>query len=63
MMPQVERFIKQAVVDADSFVASSALLAGIRLFDQCPEVVRCVPIALSLSLEVLTWALWQALGQ
>merc|ERR1712166_1503682 len=40
MMPQVERFIKQAVVDADSFVASSALLAGIRLFDQCPEVVR-----------------------
>jgi len=40
MMPQVERFIKQAVVDADSFVASSALLAGIRLIDDCPEVVR-----------------------
>lgn len=40
MMPQVERFIKQAIVDSDSFVASSALLAGMRLFDQSPEVVR-----------------------
>lgn len=40
MMPQVERFIKQAIVDADPFVSSSALLAGFRLFPESPEVVR-----------------------
>jgi len=40
MMPQVERFIKQAIVDADPFVASSALLAGMRLFNESPDVVR-----------------------
>lgn len=32
--------MKQAIVDRNAFVASSALMSGIRLFATCPEVVR-----------------------
>ena len=33
-------FILQAIVDRNAFVASSALMAGLRLFKPCPEIVR-----------------------
>lgn len=40
MLGAVERYLKQAIVDRNAFVASSALMSGIRLFQNCPEVVR-----------------------
>lgn len=40
MLGAIERYLKQAIVDRNAFVASSALMAGLRLFDPCPEVVR-----------------------
>lgn len=40
MLGAIERYLKQAIVDRNAFVASSALMAGIRLFNNCPEVVR-----------------------
>lgn len=39
-LSQMERYIKQAIVDKDPYVASSALVAGIRLFDQSPDVIK-----------------------
>ena len=40
MLGAIERFIKQAIVDRNAFVASSALMAGANLFRTCPDVVR-----------------------
>lgn len=40
MLGAIERYLKQAIVDKNAFVASSALMAGMRLFVTCPEVVR-----------------------
>lgn len=40
MLGAIERYLKQAIVDRNAFVASSALMAGLRLFLTCPEVVR-----------------------
>lgn len=40
MLGAIERYLKQAIVDRNAFVASSALMAGLRLFQTCPEVVR-----------------------
>ena len=40
MLGAIERYIKQAIVDKNAFVASSALMSGLRLFLTCPEVVR-----------------------
>lgn len=40
MLSAIERYLKQAIVDKNAFVASSALMSGLRLFKTCPEVVR-----------------------
>lgn len=40
MLGAIERYVKQAIVDRNAFVASSALIAGANLFRTCPEVVR-----------------------
>ena len=40
MLGAIERYLKQAIVDRNAFVASSALMAGLRLFVTCPEIVR-----------------------
>mmetsp|Transcript_15685 Transcript_15685/g.15818 ORF Transcript_15685/g.15818 Transcript_15685/m.15818 type:complete len:926 (+) Transcript_15685:91-2868(+) len=40
MLGAIERYLKQAIVDKNAFVASSALMSGLRLFLTCPEVVR-----------------------
>ena len=40
MLGAIERYLKQAIVDRNAFVASSALMAGLRLFATCPDVVR-----------------------
>ena len=40
MLGAIERYLKQAIVDRNAFVASSALMAGLCLFNTCPEVVR-----------------------
>ncbi len=40
MLGAIERYLKQAIVDRNAFVASSALMAGLNLFSTCPEVVR-----------------------
>jgi coatomer subunit gamma len=40
MLGAIERYIKQAIVDRNAFVASSALVAGANLFRTCPDVVR-----------------------
>lgn len=40
MLGAIERYLKQAIVDRNAFVASSALTAGLNLFQKCPEIVR-----------------------
>jgi coatomer protein complex subunit gamma len=40
MLGAIERYIKQAIVDRNAFVASSALMSGLRLFKSCPDIVR-----------------------
>lgn len=40
MLGAIERYLKQAIVDRNAFVASSSLMAGLRLFQTCPEIVR-----------------------
>eukprot|EP01035_Chromulina_nebulosa_P020649 gene20649-26772_t len=40
MLGAIERYLKQAIVDKNAFVASSALMSGLRLFSTCPDVVR-----------------------
>lgn len=40
MLGAIERYLKQAIVDRNAFVASSALMAGLRLFTTCPDIVR-----------------------
>jgi len=40
MLGAIERYLKQAIVDRNAFVASSALVAGARLFRTSPEIVR-----------------------
>lgn len=40
MLNAIERYLKQAIVDRNAFVASSALMAGLQLFRTCPDVVR-----------------------
>ena len=40
MLGQIERYVKQAVVDNNELVSSSALLCGLQLVGQAPDVVR-----------------------
>lgn len=40
MLSAIERYLKQAIVDRNAFVASSALMAGLQLFRSCPDIVR-----------------------
>jgi coatomer protein complex subunit gamma len=40
MMAQIERFLKQAIVDKQPFVASAALVSGLHLMHTNPEVVK-----------------------
>lgn len=40
MLGAIERYLKQAIVDENAFVASSALVAGLSLFRNCPDLVR-----------------------
>ena len=40
MLGAIERYIKQAIVDKNTMVASSALVSGCRLFKTAPDVVR-----------------------
>jgi coatomer protein complex subunit gamma len=40
MLGAIERYLKQAIVDRNAFVASSALMSGLRLFITCPDIVR-----------------------
>lgn len=40
MLGAIERYLKQAIVDRNAFVASSALMSGLRLFKSCPDIVR-----------------------
>ena len=40
MLVSIERYIKQAIIDRNAFVASAALTSGLNLFATCPEIVR-----------------------
>ncbi|CAN0573585.1 unnamed protein product, partial [Ectocarpus sp. 12 AP-2014] len=40
MLGAIERYLKQAIVDKNSLVSSSALVSGILLYKISPEVVR-----------------------
>lgn len=40
MVGQLDRFLKQALVDTDPFIVSSTLIAGHRLFGTNPDVVK-----------------------
>lgn len=40
MLTAIERYIKQAIVDKNPLVASSALISGIHLIQANPEVIR-----------------------
>lgn len=40
MLNAIERFMKQAIVDRNALVSSSALVSGMHLIKQNPEVVR-----------------------
>eukprot|EP01125_Pyxidicula_operculata_P013280 TRINITY_DN4391_c0_g1_i1.p2 TRINITY_DN4391_c0_g1~~TRINITY_DN4391_c0_g1_i1.p2 ORF type:complete len:805 (-),score=190.65 TRINITY_DN4391_c0_g1_i1:2803-5217(-) len=40
MLSQMERYLKQAIVDKEPYVASSALVAGVHLFEQSPDVIK-----------------------
>lgn len=40
MLNAIERFIKQSIVDRNALVSSSALVSGMHLIKQNPEVVR-----------------------
>ena len=40
MLAQVERFLKQAIVDKDPSVSSAALVSGMHLVRNSPEIVR-----------------------
>jgi coatomer protein complex subunit gamma len=40
MLGAIERYVKQAIIDKNAFVASAALTSGLRLFETSPEIVR-----------------------
>jgi coatomer protein complex subunit gamma len=40
MLGAIERYLKQLIVDRNAFVASSSLMAGLQLFQSCPDIVR-----------------------
>ena len=40
MLTNIERYLKQAIVDKQPLVASAALVAGMKLMKTSPEVVR-----------------------
>jgi coatomer protein complex subunit gamma len=40
MLNAIERFMKQAIVDRNALVASSALVSGIHLIKTNPDIVR-----------------------
>ncbi|CAM9136613.1 unnamed protein product [Discosporangium mesarthrocarpum] len=40
MLGAIERYVKQAIVDRNALVSSSALVSGIKLYNISPEVVR-----------------------
>uniref|UniRef100_A0A6B2KXP1 Coatomer subunit gamma n=1 Tax=Arcella intermedia TaxID=1963864 RepID=A0A6B2KXP1_9EUKA len=40
MLGQMERYLKQAIVDKEPYVASSALVAGIHLADQSLDIIK-----------------------
>lgn len=39
LLPQLERFLKQSLVDKDPHVASAALVSGIHLMKTSPDLV------------------------
>eukprot|EP00026_Physarum_polycephalum_P002420 Phypoly_transcript_02426.p1 GENE.Phypoly_transcript_02426~~Phypoly_transcript_02426.p1 ORF type:complete len:876 (+),score=148.66 Phypoly_transcript_02426:67-2694(+) len=40
LLPQLERFLKQSIVDKDPHVASSALVSGIHLMKSSPDLIK-----------------------
>ena len=40
MLNAIERFMKQAIVDRNALVASSALVSGINLIKSNPDIIR-----------------------
>jgi hypothetical protein len=42
LLGQVERYLKQAIVDKDPATASSALVSGIHLMKSSPDIVRII---------------------
>lgn len=40
MLAQIERHLKQSIVDKQPFVSSAALVSGLHLMKKAPEVVR-----------------------
>jgi hypothetical protein len=44
LLTQIERYLKQAIVDKNPVVASAALVSGIYLLQVCPAVIFCAPV-------------------
>lgn len=44
LLTQIERYLKQAIVDKNPVVASAALVSGIYLLQVRPAVIFCAPI-------------------
>jgi coatomer protein complex subunit gamma len=44
LLTQIERYLKQAIVDKNAVVASAALVSGIYLLQVCPAIVFCAPV-------------------
>jgi coatomer protein complex subunit gamma len=40
MFAQVERYLKQAIVDKDPYVSSAAIVSGVHLMRTNPEIVK-----------------------
>ena len=40
MLGQLERFLKQAIIDRQAVIASAALVAAIKMFRFSPEIIR-----------------------
>lgn len=44
LLTQIERYLKQAIVDKNPVVASAALVSGIYLLQVRPAVIFCAPV-------------------
>jgi hypothetical protein len=62
LLPQVERYLKQSIVDKDAHVASAALISGIHLIKVSPDLV-CDTLSHFLLLQILILVPGQALGE